>query len=287
MIEFIQLEQLIAFAEHGTLSKAAEYLHMSQPTLTRAMKKLEEEFGVELFEHKKNKLILNENGQLAVEYAHKILNSTKTMIESVKSFDRAGHTISVGSCAPAPLWDISPLLSNLYPDMTILSEIKNNDTLLSGLHEKTYHLIVLPEKITDDMCECLYWGEENLFISLHITHPFAKSESISLKDMDGENMLLYSEIGFWHDFPKKKLPHSRFLTQNERFAFNELVNCSVLPSFTSDITQRYPEQYPENKDRVNIPLIDDEAHVKYYCYYLKENSNRLKEFIHYMKSKKF
>ena len=42
MVTFSQLEMLIAFADANTLSKAAETLHLSQPTLTRAMKQLEE-----------------------------------------------------------------------------------------------------------------------------------------------------------------------------------------------------------------------------------------------------
>ena len=50
MLELFQLEQLVAFADSGTLSKAAEHLHISQPTLTRAMQKLEDEFGVPLFQ---------------------------------------------------------------------------------------------------------------------------------------------------------------------------------------------------------------------------------------------
>ena len=83
MIELIHLKQLVAFAEYGTLSKAAEKLYMSQPTLTRTMQKLEKEFNVTLFDHKKNKLSLNENGQLAYEYAKKILQASSDMIEHV------------------------------------------------------------------------------------------------------------------------------------------------------------------------------------------------------------
>lgn len=49
MLDLLELEQLAAFAEYGTLSKAAQELHISQPTLTRTMKRLEEEFGVPLF----------------------------------------------------------------------------------------------------------------------------------------------------------------------------------------------------------------------------------------------
>ena len=68
MIELFQLEQLTAFADYKTLSKAAEMLHMSQPTLTRSMQKLESEFDVSLFRRTKNKLELNENGELVYYY---------------------------------------------------------------------------------------------------------------------------------------------------------------------------------------------------------------------------
>lgn len=53
MLELEQLQYLIAFYEHKTLSKAAEELHISQPVLTRSMQKLEEELHVDLFLRKK------------------------------------------------------------------------------------------------------------------------------------------------------------------------------------------------------------------------------------------
>jgi hypothetical protein len=74
-------------------------------------------------------------------------------------------------------------------------------------------------------------------------------------------------------------PHSRFLLQNERFAFNELVNSSVLPSFTSDMVLRHPEQHAKAVNRVSVPILDKEAHVSYYCCYLKKSRNRLQAFM--------
>lgn len=71
MIEIYQLEQLIAFADNGTLFEAAEKMHISQPTLTRIMKKLEEEFGVPLFYCIRNKTELNKNEIIALIYARK------------------------------------------------------------------------------------------------------------------------------------------------------------------------------------------------------------------------
>ena len=64
MIEMNLLAQFAAFADAGTLTRAAEQLHTSQPALTRAMKKLELELGVPLFVRSKNHLELTETGPL-------------------------------------------------------------------------------------------------------------------------------------------------------------------------------------------------------------------------------
>ena len=56
MIETSLLEQLVAFHDYKTLSAAAEHLLTSQPALSLSMRKLEEDFGVPLFERSKNRL---------------------------------------------------------------------------------------------------------------------------------------------------------------------------------------------------------------------------------------
>ena len=63
-IETYLLEQFITIARCGTLSAAAEEIHLSQPTLTRSMQKLEREIGVPLFEHSRNKTSINEYGKI-------------------------------------------------------------------------------------------------------------------------------------------------------------------------------------------------------------------------------
>ena len=141
MFEIYQLEQLLAFAECGTLSGAAEHLHLSQPALSRSMQRLEAELQVPLFDRQKNKIEFNENGRMAAEYARQVMERCQDMISRVQAFDRSQHTILVGACAPAPLWEIPPLLSDLYPDMTISSEMRENDVLLQGLRDNVLNTI--------------------------------------------------------------------------------------------------------------------------------------------------
>ena len=283
MIEFSQLEMLIAFADALTLSKAAETLHLSQPTLTRAMKQLEEEFRVPLFDHRKNRLTLNENGQLAVEYARKLWQEAGDMVERVRSFDRAKHTLSVGACAPAPLWDLVPRLSSLYGSLTIGSEIRECQQLIQGLNEGTYQIIVLPEQIREPNWISLPWGQEHLFFSLPEAHPLAHRQGLEMRELDGENMLVFSNIGFWQELLMRKMPHSRFLFQSDRFSFNQLVRSSVLPCFTTDLSMK--RNTTDYTGRVNIPILDPEANVTYYCHLLRSQAERFQAFLQDMRSR--
>ena len=57
------------------------------------------------------------------------------------------------------------------------------------------------------------------------------------------------------------MPDSRFLTQSDRFSFNELVQASSLPSFTSDLAEKYTD-VPDG--RIKVAISDEEATVTYY-----------------------
>lgn len=277
MFELEQLIHLIAFEEYETLSKAAEELHISQPVLTRSMQKLEEELEIPLFHRTKNRIHFNETGLLAVKHAKRIISDTEDMKKQLIEFDRKLHTFSIGSCAPAPLQYLGQKVSQSYPQKTLLTEIKDMNVLISGLKDKTYTIIIMPYSIEDEQIESIAFMEENLFISLPTSHPLVHQKTISLQDMDGERMLLMSNIGFWHQMHKEKMPHTKFLIQSDRSTFYDLVELSTLPSFTSDYVMK-TEQMPQN--RVIIPIEDDVAHATFYCWYLKENEISLKSLLY-------
>lgn len=143
MLELYELRQFAAFADCGTLSEAAEILHLSQPALSRNMKKLEEEIGVPLFTRRKNRLELNENGKYVLSLTKELLNSADALTSKAQAFDRKNRTIALGVCAPAPIWLVTPLLSSLYPAKTIQTETAEEKMLLSGLDSGSYQLIAL------------------------------------------------------------------------------------------------------------------------------------------------
>lgn len=275
MVEFNQLEQLLAFAKYETLSKAAEKLLLSQPALTRSMQKLESDLGVALFERQKNKIALNDNGRLAVECAEKIMYDVHNMVERLHTYDRSKHTIAVGSCAPAPLWRLLPELAAVYPELTIASELKNDWQVVQGLKNELYQLIITVQKITDDLLLCYPYCQEHLLLSVPPAHPLAMYQNVSFADLAGETMLLFTEIGFWRDICEQKMSHTQFIMQQEATTFSSLVKVSALPAFASDLALDQEEQ----KNRVLIPIRDMEANPTFYCVIHKKDEVRFAAFL--------
>lgn len=273
MIEIHLFEQLVAFASCGTLSSAAEQLHISQPALSRSMQRLEEELGVKLFDRQKSRLSLNENGELAVRYARSLLMQENFMIEQIREFDRKRRTISVGSCTPILIPDFVSLLSSLYEGMTISTEVTGDPGLAEHLKQNKYHLALLHEKPDEDIYYSLPVEREHLYVSLPPVHPLADADGLYLKDLDGQTFLLYSQIGFWDGLCRQKMPTARFLLQQDYNVLGELVENSAFPAFTTDYVMKRSRQ---ESDRIAVPILDEEANVTYYCTCLRSEKARFK-----------
>ena len=254
------MRQFTAIASVGTLSEAAEILHLSQPAFSRNMKKLEDDLGIILFERTKNKIALNENGKYVYELARKLLEDADSLAVKARDFDRRSRTIALGVCAPAPVWRLTPIISNLFPHMTLQTDQDDDKRLLMDLDNNIYQLVVTHEKPDGKKYFSKMCGKESLMFALPKGHKYSRRKFLSFAEMNGENMLLMPDIGFW-GFVKDILPDSHFLTQSDRFSFNELVQASSLPSFSSDLAEKYTD-VPTG--RINVPISDEEATVTYY-----------------------
>ena len=271
MIEMYLFEQLDAVAKYGTLVAASEQLHITQPSMSRAMKKLEETVGVPLFEHKGNRLELNEYGRIAAEYARRILDSQEEMVIRIRALERSKRTILLGSCAPGPLFELPSMLSSLYPDRTISTEIRDEETLVSGLKQGIYQQIILVHKPDDPEISCHPCGTESLYFSLPKDHPLADRKTISFAEMDGETFLVYSDVGVWDELHRREMPRSRFILQGDHAALQEITRSSNLPAFVTDLSLRIRQQ---EINRVSIPISDKSATMSFWCCCMKSHEKK-------------
>lgn len=261
MIENYLLEQFVAFSKCGTLLKTAEMLHISQPSLSRSMRKIESEFGVSLFYRENSKISLNETGKVAVEYAERALAANREMMDHVIAYDKSLRTVNIGSCAPFPINEIMPVLQERLPGKTISTEISSDEKLIAGLKNRAYQMIILHENPDDKALFCQRFMQEQLYLSIAKDHMFAKRKTIRLEELHDLRILIDGNTGFWCDICSRKIPKENLLIQNSFDAFAELVEASSLPLFNSDqlISRGYIPQ-----GRISIPVSDPEAHVTYW-----------------------
>ena len=276
MPELDQLIQLLAIARCGTLSAAAEQLHLSQPALSRSMQKLEDELGFALFDHGKNKITLNATGEMAVTLARQVVDGMQGFVDRLQAFDRSQHTIAIGSCAPAPLWDLVPRANRLYPGLAVSSEMHGTPALVDGLLRGQYQLAVLPQPPREESVHSFLLGTERLFLSLPPQHPLAGARELTFAEIDGQTILLLADIGFWMETCRRKLPRSHLLVQRQAEDFAALIQASDLPYFVTDLSMQGGRQ---TSGRVVIPLTDPEAHVAYYLAYTPDGTARCRRLI--------
>lgn len=263
MIDTYLLEQLVAVQDCGTLSAASEKLHLTQPSLTRSMQKLEAIFGVTLFDRSKNRVVLNANGRLAAECAKHILMEEQEMINRVCALDRSARTISMGVIAPGPMFELSPLLSSLFPEMTMATEVRQEAQLIRGLKQGIYQMIILNRNIEEADFVSHPCGTEHLCFVVEKDHPIAKQPQCSFQEMNGESFLLASGVGYWDQIVREHLPDSRFLLQSSLDALAEIIQASSMPYFATDLTIRL---YGQDESKACVPISDDAATEHYYCY---------------------
>ena len=273
MIDISLLEQFYTFAECGTLSAAAEKLHTSQPALTRAMKKLEEDLGVSLFIRSKNQLKLNETGLHAAEYARDVLDADRDFEAKVKAYERSLKTIAIGFCAPVPQTVLTPILNTIFDGMTISADMSDDIQFVNRLKLHEYHLAVLHEDPKDEDIYVKKCGHEDLFISLMPGDPLAFYPEIHLSDLDGRSILLLTRIGFWMNFHNNKTPNTNYLLQMDSNSFYELSQNSDYPSFSSSY---YLSRGQKIKGKVTVSLADPECHTDYFLACLASEKDKYK-----------
>lgn len=258
-MELEQLKQLDSIARCGTLSKAAEQLHLSQSALSRSIQRLEAELGLALFDRTKNRMELNDAGALAVERSRAVLAEADRMEEALRALRDASRVLRVGTCAPAPLWRLVPAVAEREPSLVVMPEMLPLKALEQGLLAGSLDFAILPYVPNLPTMLSIPLMREDLFAALPSSHPLALRNELALADLDGETFLIYEGIGFWRELCERLMPHAHYVVQNDYVVFSQLARTSPLPGF---ITNASEGERIAGGRRI-IPLLDDDVHVHF------------------------
>jgi len=192
-----ELRYIVTLAQEQHFGQAAERCHVSQPTLSIAVKKLEQELGVELFERSKSKVTPTPTGDAVVAQAQKVLEEASriqdladTGKDQLNSPLRVGAIFTIG---PYLFPQFIPKLRELAPNMPLVVEESYTATLRRRLRNGDLDVIIiaLPFTEPDVVTQPLY--TEPFVVLMPEDHPLTKQKSIAPQDMEGENILMLGE----------------------------------------------------------------------------------------------
>ena len=189
-----ELRYIVAVAQEKNFGRAAQRCFISQPALSVAIQKLEEELQTQLFERGKSEITVTPVGERIVEQAQKVLEEAAR----IRDIAQAGRNQLEGlfrlgaiyTVAPYLLPDLVPALNALAPDMPL--EIEENITeqleaaLKSGRIDAA--IIALPFQPPGIVTEFLY--EEPFQVVVPQRHPWAKRKTIDPSELAGEHAIL-------------------------------------------------------------------------------------------------
>ncbi|MFJ7936706.1 LysR family transcriptional regulator [Sporosarcina sp. NPDC096371] len=189
-----KLKYFIAIVEHGTISKAAMALNMTQPPLSMSIKSFEEEIGVQLFKRMGKRLHLTDSGKLLYDRGKELLASSMAIIQEVHEHDQGmrGH-VTIGCSTVANLTIIPEVVKRLNErSIQITIQVKEGNAAYI-LEQLRYHKmdIGIVRNIFDKAdLHTTALLTERLLVALPPDHPLAGEASINLEDLRNENFLL-------------------------------------------------------------------------------------------------
>jgi LysR family hydrogen peroxide-inducible transcriptional activator len=193
-LEFRQILYVLKIAEEKNFSRAAEQLHVAQPSLSQQLSKLEKELGVLLFDRTTNSVELTYAGERFIENAVKIIDLSEQLKKEMQDISeiKKGKLI-VGSMPMTGahlLPKVLPVFRNLYPDVeiTLVEETSFDLEALTSKGKTDISLLSLP--LREELLDWVPIYDEEICVALPSDHPMARKGKIHLQELKDEPFIL-------------------------------------------------------------------------------------------------
>ena len=193
-MELLQLQYFLQLANLQHVSRAAEKLHISQPSLSATVKKLEGELGVPLFVRKGRNIVLSSYGEVFKTYAEQAilsLENGRQAVSNMKSTDDS--TLKLGILSPYIWNELFSRFSDSNPHVKInrysIEDYQFYDSLIEGRIDMYLGGINFQRNVNTDEIEYLPLYEDDMVLLVHRDHPFANRDGVDLRECRGERFI--------------------------------------------------------------------------------------------------
>lgn len=186
---FEQLEIFISAASQPTFFDAAEALHMTQPTLSKQVMRLEQELEVKLFDRSRRSATLTEAGKCFLPEARKLLKQYRQSLQVLEPF-LPDHTLRIGTLPILTQYHLTEAFrdfSREHPDIQVILEEVEEAALADGFARGYYDMIIAREQMAEadfpfETKACVL-AQDELTAVLPASHPLSEQPKVALSQL--------------------------------------------------------------------------------------------------------
>lgn len=194
-MHFTQLRSFQAVALAGSFTGAAKRLNLSQPTITRQVGELEDQYGVELFYRRGRRVELSEVGKSLLAITERVFAPADEATELLQTASRlgTGH-LRVSAVGPIDVIHAVHAFAREYPGVSLSLTICNSETATKSLLDFRADVAMLASSEPDNRFHYVDFASRPLVLYVQKDHPWAKRRSVRFRDLAGEPVIM-REVG--------------------------------------------------------------------------------------------
>jgi DNA-binding transcriptional LysR family regulator len=199
-MEIRQLEYFQAVSRHGSFTRAAEYLHVAQPSITNAIQKLEEELGIILFDRSQKKVALTAEGNAFLVRAERILRELKETIAEMNDFrnlNKGTIKVAVPPMIGAYLFpNIFTTFKKQFPNLELVVFEEGSLSARSMLEKEELDLglVILPKHSL--LLNTLPITQEQIVLCVSPEHRLAVEKTVAFSQLRNEQFIMLKEDSY-------------------------------------------------------------------------------------------
>jgi DNA-binding transcriptional LysR family regulator len=201
-MKLYQLKFFLEVCKHNNITKAAQELHVSQPSVTSAIKKLESEFGINLFRRVNKKIYLTKEGEYLLANASSIIYNIDNLTNNLNDLANQKQHIKLGIPPMVGSYLLPIILGSFHkahPDISIeIIEVGAIDTVVLLEKEEIDLCIVILEEYNGNLHDYIGLFDSELCFCVSKNHHFADKTIINIHETKEEPLVTFQK-GYSHN----------------------------------------------------------------------------------------
>lgn len=188
------LQVFLAVSTRLNFTRAAEDVHLSQPSVSVRMRQLEEELGLKLFEQLGKRVALTEAGQLLVPYATRVIaamSDARDAIEGLQGLERGA--LRIGASTTPGMYMIPRTIAHFkrrYPKIEVHLAVKDTRQIEQGVIRNEFDFGFVGGHLAGDEVDVLPWITDEIILIVPLGHRLARNRSVTPQDLSSEKFIL-------------------------------------------------------------------------------------------------